>query len=102
MKYRAWGGGGNLTYQSDGFAPVYYNQSQEVIAVLVKWVVTKVHITNIKIVWICSVMKFVAAVFVYITWWMLALLVLYPMAFKISALSLVIIQVCMSHTVEII
>jgi len=70
--------------------------------VLVKWVVTKVHITNIKIVWICSVMKFVAAVFVYVTWWVLAMLLLYPVAFEISALSLVIIQVCMSHTVEII
>jgi len=67
MKYRAWGGGGNLTYQSHGFAPVYYNQSQGVIAVLVNWVVTKVHITNVKIVRIRSVMKFVAAVFVYIT-----------------------------------
>jgi len=94
--------GGILTYRSHGFAPDFYNQSQEVVAVLVKWVVTKVHITNIKIVWLCSVMKFVAAVFVYVTWWMLALLLLYPMAFEISALSLVIIQVCMSHTVEII
>jgi hypothetical protein len=43
-----------------------------------------------------------STVFVYITWWMLALLLLYPLAFEISALSLVIIQVCMSHTVEII
>jgi hypothetical protein len=67
MKYRAWQGDGNLTYQSHAFAPIYNNQSQEIIPVLVKWVDTKVHITNIKMVWICSVMKFVAAVFVYVT-----------------------------------
>lgn len=42
MKYRVWGG--DLTYQS-----------QEVIAVLVKKGDPKVHISNIKIVWICCV-----------------------------------------------